>query len=319
VGPIRFAALLAAPAHLALPLGALAEGGHTRQEILAEWASGSYWLFLLVVALFGAFGGVIYELLILKGRLEFPHRADDQEGEPAEGTGARYLYDLGILSRILIGMAAAIVVVWLLDLEGNGSTAVIAGSIVAGATGIAVFRSLQDRLVAVIATRDLAQTQAQAAAQTRKVEEAYVELEKARDGTVSRPAAATRGLDFGPAPAGVPEIDNALRLLGEARALGLAVAGRGAEIPLRERVFDAVAGWAGVEFATVLPESQRIVAVWARNPRNPPVDDGILSVLIRDLREAFPKARLELAPGDLSKDNHVETVGKLADYVEARA
>lgn len=295
-------------------------------EILSQWADGGFWLFLLVVAAFGAFGGVIYELLVLKGRLQLPHRAEGTEVEDLQGAAARYLYDLGTLARILIGAAAAIVVVWVLGLEANGATGVIAGAIVAGATGIAVFRSLQDRLIAMLATRDLVQTQAQAAAQTRTVEEIAAEFERLKAKLAAQPSdGGSRSVSFSPEgrtpgtpgmPA-MPELDSITRLIGEARGLGAATAGALA-VPVRERVLEIVAEWARVDFASVLPESQKIVAVWSRNAANPAPDDGIVSVLIRRIREAFPKARLNLAPGDLTKDNRVDTVGKLADFVEAR-
>jgi hypothetical protein len=292
-------------------------------EILSQWTEGGFWLFLLVVAAFGAFGGVIYELLVLKGRLQLPHRAEGTEGDDLPGVAARYLYDLGTLARILIGAAAAIVVVWVLDLQSNGATGVIAGAIVAGATGIAVFRSLQDRLIAMLATRDLVQTQTQAAAQTRTVEEIAAEIERLKERLAAQASggAGHRSLSFSPesspSPSSLPELDNITRLLGQARGLGAVAAGALA-VPVRERVFEIVADWARVDFAAVLPESQKIVAVWSRNAANPAPDDGIVSVLIRKIREAFPKARLNLAPGDLTKDNRVETVGKLADFIEAR-
>jgi len=287
-------------------------------EILSQWADGGFWLFLLVVAAFGAFGGVIYELLVLKGRLQLPHRAEGIEVEDLQGAAARYLYDLGTLARILIGSAAAIVVVWVLGLEANGATGVIAGAIVAGATGIAVFRSLQDRLIAMLATRDLVQTQSRAAAQSRTVEEITAEFEGLKARLSSQPSGGgSRSASFSPeaAPA-LPELDSITRLLGEARGLGAAAGAL--VVPVRERVLEIVAEWARVDFSAVLPESQKIVTVWSRNAANPAPDDGIVSVLIRKIREAFPKARLNLAPGDLTKDNRVDTVGKLADFVEAR-
>jgi hypothetical protein len=288
-------------------------------EILSQWADGGFWLFLLVVAAFGAFGGVIYELLVLKGRLQLPHRAEGTEVEDLQGAAARYLYDLGTLARILIGAAAAIVVVWVLGLEANGATGVIAGAIVAGATGIAVFRSLQDRLIAMLATRDLVQTQSRAAAQSRTVEEITAEFEGLKARLSFQPSGGgSRSASFSPeaAPA-LPELDNITRLLGQARGLGAATAGA-LVVPVRERVLEIVAEWARVDFSAVLPESQKIVTVWSRNAANPAPDDGIVSVLIRKIREAFPKAKLNLAPGDLTKDNRVDTVGKLADFVEAR-
>jgi hypothetical protein len=176
----------------------------------------------------------------------------------------------------------------------------------------------------MLATRDLVHTQAQAAAQTRTVEEIAAEFERLKAQLATQPSGGggSRSLSFSPegvAPAlpGMPELDNITRLLGQARGLGAATAGA-LVVPVRERVLEIVAEWARVDFSAVLPESQKIVTVWNRNAANPAPDDGIVSVLIRKIREAFPKAKLNLAPGDLTKDNRVDTVGKLADFVEAR-
>jgi hypothetical protein len=92
---------------------------------------------------------------------------------------------------------------------------------------------------------------------------------------------------------------------------------QGPGISVRERVFEVLANWAGVGFDAVLPESQTIAAIWSRNPANSAPGDENLSILIRNLDDAFPQARLDLAPGDLAGSG--ETAGKLGDYVEARA
>lgn len=285
------------PVCLLVPAAAMAQeagaGARAWPDILKDWGDPQYWLFLLVVALFGAFGGFIYELLILKGRFELPHRADDPaEGEDLQGAHPKHLYDLGILARVVIGSAAAIVVVWLLKLESQGSTAVIAGAIVAGATGIAVFRSLQDRLLAVIASRDLVRTQALAAEQTRTVEEAAAELEKLK-ARMARPAPAqaTRGMSFeleavqaAPA-AGLAEVDNISRLLGRARAFGVAAAGGAVSVAERARAI--VSQWSGADPSRVT-DGRKISEIWDSNPRNPKLNDGFVSVLARDLEAAFP-------------------------------
>lgn len=307
-----------------------------RAAVLRDLGDPEFWLLMLIVAVFGAIGGVVYELLIFKGRLELPHRTDDlATDEVLDGAVAKYLYDLGILGRIFIGAAAAIVVIWLLDLEAEGAGALIGGAIVAGATGIAIFRSLQDRLLAAIATRDLAKTQAQAAAQTVLVDQAAAELEKikaklAQQGaTILQESAQEGRRGIQPESAGVaestlalnamPELDNVSRLLGTARAMGVAAAGaRTFAVPLRERVIDIVAAWARVEFSQVLPESRKLVEVWNLNRINTAPTDDALAILIQDLKRAFPSSRINLEVSDLRSGAGVDTVGKLADFIESR-
>ncbi len=89
--------------------------------VVKAWGDPFFWIFLLVVAFFGALGGLVYELMTLRGRLELPHRADDVAAdEDLPGAVARYLYDLGLLGRMIIGALAAIVVVWPLGLVESG-------------------------------------------------------------------------------------------------------------------------------------------------------------------------------------------------------
>jgi hypothetical protein len=280
-----------------------------RAQILKEWKEPRFWIFLLVIALFGAFGGVIYELLLFKGRFELPHKTDDFVSDPSfDGAIAKHLFDLGILGRMLIGAAAAVVVVWLLKFDAQGSLAVIAGSIIAGATGIAVFRSLQDRLLAALATRDLAKTQAQAAAQTQKVEQASAELEKLKSKMASpaSPRAVARGAEPGAAPGAknfsvqlekpsdlqtFPELENATRLLGEARALGAAAAG--AAVSVADQIRQILAAWAGVSVDDVI-DDRTIQEVWDTNSDNPKLQEGQLSDLIRRIQRAFPRVQIVL-------------------------
>src|SRR5438034_867772 len=62
----------------------------------------SFWLALGMTALFGGMGGVVAELLSLRGHIELPHRV--RRGTPARRSrlsNPRYEIDLGILSRVL--------------------------------------------------------------------------------------------------------------------------------------------------------------------------------------------------------------------------
>ncbi len=201
----------------------------------------------------------------------------------------------------------------------------ISGSIVAGAAGIAVFRSLQDRLMAALATRELVRTQGQAAEQTRAVEEAAADLEQLRDRLQGQAQGGPqgRGLSFDsgddrrgmssePASSmeSFPELDRITRKLAEARGLGLAVAG-GAQESVRLRVYRVLSAWSGVPVPKVPPDGKKITVLWQEKSGNPQINEGVLSDLIVRLKSAFPRAGIVLAPGDLTRDDGTDTVAKL--------
>jgi len=127
------------------------------KDILATWGDPWYWLFLLGVFACGAVGGLISELLSLRGRVEWPHltRPDEVHEDLPEAV-ARFLFDLGVFARLLIGGGAAILVLWALAPEEGGATAVIACSLLAGASGGAVFQILKGRLEAALAAKNIA-------------------------------------------------------------------------------------------------------------------------------------------------------------------
>ena len=328
--------LLSALLTLLAPAGAFAQAAETQDaiaKVVRAWGDPFFWVFLAVVAAFGALGGLVYELMTLRGRLEMPHRADDVAAdEDLSGAVARYLYDMGLLGRLIIGALAAIVVVWPLGLVDSGPLAVISGSIVAGATGIAVFRSLQDRLMAALATRELVKTQVQAAEQTRAVEEAAADLEQLR-GRLQGQAQESSGLSFDPgddrddrrgmpmaptsAPESFPELDRITRKLAEARALGVAATG-GRRESVRLRVYRVLSAWSGVPVPKVAPDGKKITVLWQEKSGNPQINEGVLSDLIVRLKAEFPQAEIALVPSDLTREDGVDTVGKLVAHVELR-
>lgn len=315
---------------LLAPAGSFAQAAAAQDGIatvVRAWGDLFFWVFLLVVAVFGALGGLVYELMTLRGRLEMPHRADDVAAdEDLSGAVARYLYDMGLLGRMIIGALAAIVVVWPLGLVDSGPLAVLSGSIVAGAAGIAVFRSLQDRLMAALATRELVKTQVQAAEQTRAVEEAAADLEQLRgrlqgsaDPSVSFDAEEDRrgGAEPASVPQSFPELDRITRKLAEARALGVAATG-GRRESVRLRVYRVLSAWSGVPVVKVPPDTKKITVLWQEKSGNPQINEGVLSDLIVRLKAEFPQAQTALVPNDLTRDDGADTVGKLVSHVELR-
>lgn len=310
-----------------LPGGASAQGQdetgtRTINDILSAWGNPQFWVFLVVVALFGALGGLVYELMTLRGRFEVPHRTDDiATGEDLEGAIAKYLYDLGLLGRMIIGALAAIVVVWPLGLIERGPLAVLSGSILAGAAGIAVFRSLQDRLLAAIATRELVKTQAQAAEQTQAVEEAAVELEQLKGRLQAEASFQATGLEMRTQSRSIsmslPDLDRLSQKLGVARAFGMAAAS-GTRVSVRMRVYRVLSAWSGNPVERIPPDTKKIILLWQENENNPQISDGILSDLIVRLRADFPQAGIALVPADLTREGGVDTIRSLVAHIEIR-
>jgi hypothetical protein len=186
-----------------------------------DLTDAAFWTTVLVTLIAGALGGVVYELLILHGNIELPHRPSKDE---LTGTlpyaVAGHLIDLGIVARVIIGGLAALAA--LLVLSPATTFRLIATSIVAGSAGTAVFRSVQDRLLAVVAQKETADVKDRARKQTEKVDEAVQKTAEVKERLAATAAAEPGAAAFG---AGGPAIDPAAlddveRLLLEARTLG---------------------------------------------------------------------------------------------------
>jgi hypothetical protein len=111
-------------------------------------AQSSLWIALGIAALFGGLGGVVAELLSLRGHIELPHRI-----KPRKGAGRRsrlgdpnYEIDLGIFARMLLGAAAALALL-ALDAPSN-ATSLVVNALIAGSAATAVFRLVQGRMLA---------------------------------------------------------------------------------------------------------------------------------------------------------------------------
>jgi hypothetical protein len=130
----------------------LIAGGCAYSQAIGDPASVAKTFLPWGAPVFGAIGGVIYELITLEGNVEWPHTTVNAE-VPADGFAHAkipFLFDLGIIARMIIGATAAIAVYWVLPPE-NGIRS-ISISLVAGFAGTAVFRSLQDRLLVAVKT-----------------------------------------------------------------------------------------------------------------------------------------------------------------------
>jgi len=105
------------------------------------------WITLGMAAAFGGLGGIVAELLSLRGHIELPHRIRRSgRGRRTRLADPRYEVDLGIFARLLLGAAAALA---LLSLYSPTSpTALVANALIAGSAAAGVFRIVQGRMLA---------------------------------------------------------------------------------------------------------------------------------------------------------------------------
>lgn len=107
------------------------------------------WKMLVVFMSAGALGGLVFELLNLKGNIEWPHGpTDDELAAKFAYASPNHVYDLGYLARLFIGALAAPLTVAVV--QPNPAIQMLATSVVAGSAGALVFRALQDRFTAAI-------------------------------------------------------------------------------------------------------------------------------------------------------------------------
>jgi hypothetical protein len=140
----------AAVATLPLAAAGMKAAGFSTDPDTAALASGmlaaSFWLMLAMAALFGGLGGVVAELLSLRGRIELPHRVRPGKGSRRTRLGdPRYELDLGIVSRVLLGAAAALAL--LAVYAPTSPTALVVNALIAGSAATGVFRMVQARMV----------------------------------------------------------------------------------------------------------------------------------------------------------------------------
>jgi uncharacterized membrane protein YeaQ/YmgE (transglycosylase-associated protein family) len=191
--------------------------------VVEDLGSWEFWVALLLTLVAGAVGGVVYELLILQGNLELPHKPTAEEvTEQYPYAIVKNLYDLGIWARIIIGALAAVAA--LLVLAPSTGFGLLATAIVAGSAGTAVFRSMQDRLSVAIAQQDAANTRAVAQQQDAKVNEALAAFAELKGKLVETASSApgARTLTFGAGSAAsldLDDLDEVERLLSEAKGI----------------------------------------------------------------------------------------------------
>jgi hypothetical protein len=126
--------LMAAAAHAQEPTPTLTPAptsGFDPAPVVRGLGDPAFWVALLVTLVAGAIGGIVYELLILQGNLELPHKPTEEEVvEQYPYAVVKNLYDLGIWARVIIGALAAVAA--LLVLAPSTTFGLLATAVVAG-------------------------------------------------------------------------------------------------------------------------------------------------------------------------------------------
>jgi hypothetical protein len=224
VGVLTLVLLFAGAAHAQTPEE---PSGPDVDTLWGDFADFRFWVLLLVTLIAGGVGGVAYELLILQGNLELPHRATPEEVKEAYPYAVvKNLVDLGVWARVVIGALAAVAA--LLVLAPDSMFGILSTAVIAGSAGTAVFRSLQERLSAALALKEAADTREIALRQNAKVEEVQEALaihRKMLEDRAGMPVSDS-GLELEAMEAlsGDREmLDDIDRMLNEARGIGQAI------------------------------------------------------------------------------------------------
>ncbi len=180
-------------------------GGLDTKYLADTMTTGDFRLVLILTLVFGGLGGLVYELMVLQGSVEQPHRV--QEGG--------WVYDLGVIGRVLMGAMAAVAALYVISPED--AYKLVAVSVVAGASASAIFKSLQARVEAMVAQQAVVQAQettVQIASKAEQMADALGITETGLNGT--------RGIRGVGAPSTESE-RRAAQLLSEIRALSASV------------------------------------------------------------------------------------------------
>jgi hypothetical protein len=191
------------PTPAPIPTGIVAAptGGLDTQRLADTMAQGEFRLILILTLAFGALGGLVYELMVLQGSVEQPHRV--QEGG--------WVYDLGVIGRMLMGAMAAVAALFVISPED--AYKLVAVSVVAGASASAIFKSLQARVEAMVAQQAVVVAQETTAQIADKAEQMAEAL-----GITETGLSSTRGIRGVGAPSTEAE-RRAAQLLSDIRAL----------------------------------------------------------------------------------------------------
>ena len=189
------------PAPTPTQIVASPSGGLDTRSLADTMSQSDFRLVLALTLIFGGLGGLVYELMVLQGSVEQPHRV--KEGG--------WVYDLGVIGRMLMGAMAAVAALFVIS--PADAYKLVAVSVIAGASASAIFKSLQARVEAMVAQQAVVQAQETTAQIADKAEQMADALGITETGLNS-----TRGVRGVGAPSTESE-RRAAQLLSEIRAL----------------------------------------------------------------------------------------------------
>jgi hypothetical protein len=191
-------------------------------KVMKNFWTLDFWLLILFAIVWGAIGGLVYELLILQGNIEKPHKLTETEiADKLPYAIPAYLYDLGFVSRIIIGAAAAVAALWVIQPSALISLGAV--SLIAGSAGSSILRSMQDRLTTALTGQKLAETSKKVDKQKEKLNQLESTLTKLKDDLVtkSKSPVGQKSLSFDPNQfLDLSELEKAENLLSEIRGIG---------------------------------------------------------------------------------------------------
>jgi hypothetical protein len=162
------------------------------EALFDELANWKFWVVLVITLVFGALGGFVYELIALQGMIERGHTPEEDEVVDFPHATHKFVYDLGIGARMIIGAMAALIALWVIT--PDTTFAWLAVAVIAGSAGTAVFRSMQDRLLAVIKTNQVAELNKDIQQLGEQVEQIQQAANKGQNDEVARVASAAQAL-----------------------------------------------------------------------------------------------------------------------------
>jgi hypothetical protein len=210
----------ASPTKVAQPGDPKTEGPRKATDfgsLMKDFQSGDFWWTLCFALVFGGLGGLVYELLVLQGQIEIPHKATATEGVQGATIAIwSFSYDLGIFARVIIGAFAAVAILW--AFTPPSGLALLSTSLIAGSAGSSIFRSLSDRLLAVISQKDAADTRKKADVMNQKVEAADKNLGDA-SAKMKPTIGAGAAMSLSDQKDAHESLQAAIRAIGDARAI----------------------------------------------------------------------------------------------------
>ncbi|HET6314341.1 MAG TPA: hypothetical protein VFH60_10915, partial [Chloroflexia bacterium] len=144
---------------------------------------------------------------------------DEEFPEKLPHAVSRHVFDLGIVSRIIVGAVAAVAA--LLVLSPRTGFGLVATALIAGSAGTSILRSLQDRITAALAVGEVNQARENGAKAEEVIDQVRARLEEAQ-----ARASASLSAESSAAARGVPALDDIQSLLGEAKGLARSISKR---------------------------------------------------------------------------------------------